>query len=69
MFYFSQPKNDTLPALEVIKEYLGILHEYPDTTDIYRRSLSKLKESDRMRDEGRIDVSLKILQNRVLELI
>ena len=55
--FHSQPKKDTLPALDVLKEYLGILHEFPDTTDIHRRSLSKIRECERMKEEGRIDVS------------
>ena len=27
----AQPKNDMIPALDVLKEYLGILGEFPDT--------------------------------------
>ena len=54
----SQPKNDTLPALDVLKEYLGLLHEFPDTTDMYKGCSSKVRDCERMKEEGRIDVSV-----------
>ena len=55
--HFLQPRNDTLPALDVLKEYLGLMHEFPDTLDLYKGCLSKVRDCERMREEGRIDVS------------
>ena len=32
----AQPKNDMIPALDVLKEYLGILEEFPDTQHLVK---------------------------------
>ena len=53
----TQPRNDMLPALDVLKEYLGLIFTYPDVVHIYKGALSKVKDCDKMKGEGRIDVS------------
>ena len=35
----AQPKNDMIPALDVLKEYLGILGEFPDTQHLAKVSM------------------------------
>ena len=52
-----QPRNDMLPALDVMKEYLGLLFAFPDVVDIHRGAASKVKECTKMKEECRIDVS------------
>lgn len=47
-----------LPALDVLKEYLGIMQEFPDLVEIHRGAMRKVRDADRMKEEGRIDVSL-----------
>lgn len=51
----AQPKRDMLPTLDRIKEYLGILQEFPDVVDIHKGALSKVRDCERMKEEGRID--------------
>ena len=46
-----------LPTMDVLKEYLGLIQEFPDTVDIHRGAMSKIKDCERMKEEGRIDVS------------
>ena len=53
----TQPRNDMLPALDVLKEYLGLLDTYPDVVQIYKGAVSKVRDCDKMKEEGRIDVS------------
>jgi sorting nexin-9/18/33 len=52
-----QPKYDMLPALDVLKEYIGMMQEFPDLVEIHRGAMRKVKDADRMKEEGRIDVS------------
>ena len=47
-----------LPTLDRLREYLGILQEFPDMVDIHKGALSKVKDCERMKEEGRIDVRL-----------
>lgn len=46
-----------LPAMDVLKEYLGLIQEFPKVDDIHRGALGKIKDCERMKEEGRIDVS------------
>ena len=46
-----------LPAMDVLKEYLGLIQEFPDTVDIHRGAVGKIRDCERMKEEGRIDVS------------
>ena len=46
-----------LPALDTLKEYIGMVQVYPDLLTVHRGAMGKVKESDRMKEEGRIDVS------------
>ena len=52
-----QPKYDMLPALDTLKEYIGMIQVYPDLLTVHRGAMGKVKESDKMKEEGRIDVS------------
>lgn len=52
-----QPRNDMLPALDMMKEYIGLLLEFPDVVDIHRGAASKVKECDKMKEECRIDLT------------
>ena len=54
---FIQPRNDMLPCLDVIKEYLGLIFTFPDVVQIHRGASSKVHDCDKMKEEGRIDVS------------
>lgn len=47
-----------LPALDVMKEYLGLLFSFPDVVDVHRGAASKVKECEKMKEECRIDVSI-----------
>ena len=53
----SQPRNDMLPAMDVMKEYLGMIFAFPDMVDIHRGAASKVKDCSKMKEECRIDVS------------
>lgn len=53
----SQPRNDMLPALDVMKEYLGLLFSFPDVVDIHKGAANKVKDCEKMKEECRIDVS------------
>ena len=57
-FHSSQPKRDMIPTMDTLKEYLGLIQEFPDTVDIHRGAVSKVKDCERMKEEGRIDVSV-----------
>ena len=57
MVFLFQPRNDMLPCLDVIKEYLGIIFTFPDVVQIHRGASSKVHDCDKMKEEGRIDVS------------
>jgi len=46
-----------LPALDVMKEYLGLIFAFPDVVTIHRGAVSKINECSKMKEEGRIDVS------------
>ena len=52
-----KPKYDMLPAMDVLKEYLGLIQEFPDVHDIHKGAVSKVRDCERMKEEGRIDVS------------
>ena len=46
-----------LPALDVMKEYLGLLFAFPEVVDVHRGAVAKVKECEKMKEECRIDVS------------
>ena len=46
-----------IPTMDVLKEYLGMIQEYPDVVDIHRGAVRKVRDCERMKEEGRIDVS------------
>lgn len=46
-----------LPALDTMKEYLGLLFSFPDMVDVHRGAVAKVRECEKMKEECRIDVS------------
>ena len=46
-----------LPALDVLKEYLGLMQDFPDLVEIHRGAIRKVRDADKMKEEGRLDVS------------
>ena len=56
-YVYLQPRYDMLPALDVLKEYLGMMHDFPDLVDIHRGAMRKVRDADKMKEEGRLDVS------------
>ena len=46
-----------LPALDVLKEYIGLMQEFPELVEIHRGAMRKVRDADKMKEEGRIDVS------------
>ena len=36
--YTEQPKHDMIPALDILKEYLGLLEEFPDAQHLAKVS-------------------------------
>jgi len=52
----TQPRNDMLPSLDVMKEYLGLIHTYPDMVQVHRGAMGKVHDCEKMKEEGRIDV-------------
>ena len=45
-----------LPSLDVMKEYLGLIHTYPDMVQVHRGAMGKVHDCEKMKEEGRIDV-------------
>lgn len=43
--------------MDVLKEYLGLIQEFPGSVDIHKGAMSKVKDCEKMKEEGRIDVS------------
>jgi sorting nexin-9/18/33 len=46
--YSDQPKNDMLPALDVLKEYQGILEEYPDVQHLSKKAIAKVRGGEKL---------------------
>ena len=44
--------------MDVLKEYIGLMQEFPDLVEIHRGAMRKVRDADRMKEEGRIDVSI-----------
>ena len=62
LFYLCcQPRNDMLPCLDVIKEYLGLIFTFADVVQIHKGASSKVHDCDKMKEEGRIDVSQSVV--------
>jgi sorting nexin-9/18/33 len=45
-----------LPALDVLKEYLGLMQDFPDLVEVHRGAMRKVRDADKMKEEGRIDI-------------
>ena len=39
-----------------MKEYLGLIHTYPDMVQVHRGAMGKVHDCEKMKEEGRIDV-------------
>lgn len=55
-----QPRNDMIPSLDVMKEYLGLIFACPDVVHVIKGAAAKVHECDKMKEEGRIDVSQRL---------
>ena len=55
-----------LPALDVLKEYMGLMQEFPELVEIHRGAMRKVRDADKMKEEGRIDVSIIVISYVVI---
>lgn len=58
-----------IPTLDKLKEYLGLLQEFPDVVDIHKGALSKVRDCERMKEEGRIDVRTSMRERMSVRLL
>ncbi len=47
-----------LPALDVMKEYMGLIFTFPDMVTIHKGAASKTKDCEKMKEGCRIDVRI-----------
>ncbi|XP_075391440.1 sorting nexin-33 [Tenrec ecaudatus] len=52
--FAEQPKNDLFQMLDMLSLYQGLLSNFPDIIHLQKGAFSKVKESQRMSDEGRL---------------
>eukprot|EP00117_Sycon_ciliatum_P038661 scpid43575/ scgid28689/ Sorting nexin-33; SH3 and PX domain-containing protein 3 len=52
--YEEQPKNDLLPLLDVIREYLGMLSTYPDMVEVQKESSLKIQQCRKLQEEEKM---------------
>ncbi|NXU13334.1 SNX33 protein, partial [Pardalotus punctatus] len=53
--FAEQPKNDLFLMLDTLSLYQGLLSNFPDIIHLQKGAFAKVKESQRMSDEGRMD--------------
>ncbi|XP_069078276.1 sorting nexin-33 [Pleurodeles waltl] len=53
--FAEQPKNDLYHMLDTLSLYQGLLSNFPDIIHLQKGAFAKVKESQRMSDEGRMD--------------
>jgi sorting nexin-9/18/33 len=44
-----------IPTMDGLKEYLGLIQEFPGTVDMHRGLVGKIRDCEKMKEEGRID--------------
>ncbi|XP_072665839.1 sorting nexin-33 isoform X3 [Canis lupus baileyi] len=52
--FAEQPKNDLFQMLDTLSLYQGLLSNFPDIIHLQKGAFAKVKESQRMSDEGRM---------------
>nr|XP_033776525.1 sorting nexin-33 [Geotrypetes seraphini]XP_033776526.1 sorting nexin-33 [Geotrypetes seraphini] len=55
--FAEQPKNDLFQLLDTLSLYQGLLSNFPDIIHLQKGAFAKVKESQRMSDEGKMDQS------------
>ncbi|XP_060611720.2 sorting nexin-33 [Anolis sagrei] len=53
--FAEQPKNDLFLMLDTLSLYQGLLSNFPDIIHLQKGAFAKVKESQRMSDEGRME--------------
>ncbi|XP_053320387.1 sorting nexin-33 [Spea bombifrons] len=53
--FAEQPKNDQFRLLDTLSLYQGLLSNFPDIIHLQKGAFTKVKESQRMSDEGRME--------------
>ncbi|XP_056655165.1 sorting nexin-33 [Monodelphis domestica] len=53
--FAEQPKNDLFQMLDRLSLYQGLLSNFPDIIHLQKGAFAKVKESQRMSDEGKMD--------------
>ncbi|XP_043933166.1 sorting nexin-33 [Protopterus annectens] len=53
--FAEQPKNDLYQMLDTLSLYQGLLSNFPDIIHLQKGAFAKVKESQRMSDEGKMD--------------
>ncbi|XP_038129014.1 sorting nexin-33 [Cyprinodon tularosa] len=53
--FAEQPKNDLFQMLDKLSLYQGLLANFPDIIHLQKGAFAKVKESQRMSDEGKMD--------------
>ncbi|XP_007433217.1 sorting nexin-33 [Python bivittatus] len=53
--FAEQPKNDLFLLLDTLSLYQGLLSNFPDIIHLQKGAFAKVKESQRMSDEGKMD--------------
>uniref|UniRef100_A0A8D0HA15 Sorting nexin n=1 Tax=Sphenodon punctatus TaxID=8508 RepID=A0A8D0HA15_SPHPU len=53
--FAEQPKNDLFLMLDTLSLYQGLLSNFPDIIHLQKGAFAKVKESQRMSDEGKMD--------------
>ncbi|XP_038623330.1 sorting nexin-33 isoform X2 [Tachyglossus aculeatus] len=53
--FAEQPKNDLFQMLDTLTLYQGLLSNFPDIIHLQKGAFAKVKESQRMSDEGKMD--------------
>ncbi|XP_054858954.1 sorting nexin-33 [Eublepharis macularius] len=53
--FAEQPKNDLFLMLDMLSLYQGLLSNFPDIIHLQKGAFAKVKESQRMSDEGKMD--------------
>ncbi|XP_007906914.1 sorting nexin-33 [Callorhinchus milii] len=53
--FADQPKNDLFRMLDTLSLYQGLLSNYPDIIHVQKGAIAKVKDSQRMSDEGKMD--------------
>ncbi|XP_065844547.1 sorting nexin-33-like [Oscarella lobularis] len=51
--YEEQPKNDLIPLIDGVKEYVGLLSSFPDIVQVHKGAVGKVQECEKLVEEGK----------------